>query len=118
MFEYNGMYYTLNLKKINEYIFKSQTDKNVETEITENYEANDDIKQNLINKTIREVKANGNTNLDAMKYDLFKELLSVIVNIEIDEEGEMELSFGEKMALNTFLKEGFLEQINPNNTNF
>lgn len=134
--DYNGVTYCLNLDRINEYLFKSQKEKNCETEIVENYEKKDGsdsdkiCKQNLQSKTIREIKTNGNTQLDTLKYDFFKQMFGILVNYDpsnegnasvegeyYDEEGNafsvplqgiMGTTFSEKLIFNTFLANGFI----------
>lgn len=125
MIEIDGVYYMLNLQKINEYLFQSQREKNNENEIIETYETIDGVSR-LKEKTIREIKNSGNVNIDALKYDLFKEMLSILLNFNslvnldqdvdaYDEDSALSLanmaldgSFGEKVIYNTFINQGFL----------
>lgn len=104
MYEINGICYVLNLTKINAYLFQSQSDKFSEIEITENFTGEANL---LEHKQYKEIKANGNLNLDAMKYDFFKEMFSLLTSIDSE---NMDLSYAEKLAVNTFINEGFLIQ--------
>lgn len=131
LFQIDEEIYALDLSKINEFIFSSQTEKNSETNISEVYakvdEANNDNLK-LVSKEIAENKTNGNASIDNIKYDMIKMMLDLILGIGgngknngmfIDQPFHNEktsstdsMSVGEIIAFNTFVNEGFLININ------
>ena len=82
MFEINGIYYVLNLSKINSYIFETQNKENIDVETTDqfNISNNNPIRTS---REIKSVKTNGNINVESMKYDMFKDMLSILFNSDL-----------------------------------
>ena len=112
MFEINGIYYVLNLSKINSYIFETQNKENIDVETTDqfNISNNNPIRTS---REIKSVKTNGNINVESMKYDMFKDMLSILFNSDLSNDWQNLLP-NEKIVINTFINEGFLEEIEIN----
>lgn len=114
--------YALNLNKMTEFIFKSKDEKNIEANQTLTYSPDENGNMSIVHKELSENKINGNPSVDAMRYDLTKILLDVILNtgntpfedaitdtnITKMENDMRNMTIGESIAFNTFLNEGFL----------
>jgi hypothetical protein len=89
-----------------DYVFSNSEDKSEpETEIMETYE-NEDSKLKMSSKQIREVKSSTQWNtVVSTKYDLVKTLMTMTLNLNLNDSG-----FGESVAINTLIKNGFIEQ--------
>lgn len=114
MYEINGIYYVLNLKKINDYIFETQEKENFDIETTDQYSIKNDVTAVRTGREIKSIKTNGNLNTETLKYDMFKLMLSILIDSDITEDWQ-NLSNSEKLIINTFINEGFLEAINVEN---
>lgn len=111
MYEINGVYYVLDLVKINNYIFETQEKENYDIETTDQYSMQ--TGNNMPVRTGREIKSiktNGNINIEAIKYDLFKEMFNIMIDSGLNNDWES-LSNSEKIIINTFINEGFLVPI-------
>lgn len=112
MYEINGSYYVLNLRKINSYIFETQEQENYDIETTDQYSiANNGLTPVRTGREIKSVKTNGNLNTETLKYDMFKQMLVILIDGGIDDDDWQNLSNSEKLIINTFINEGFLEEI-------
>lgn len=117
--------YALDLDEIVKFILEPHSSKNVESSQTLVYSSDeeDENKLKLISKQLTENKNNDNANnIDAIKYDLTKQLLDVIMGIGVktnpfgevvEQDSSYEslvesVSVGEAIAFNTFLNKGFL----------
>lgn len=99
--------YVLNLKKVFEFILDGSGKRNNESEITEIYAVDDDTTEmNLVNKQLREIRNNDLSQEQTIKYDFFKNMLDSLS--QVDTEGEIPLSFGEKLSINTMIANEFL----------
>lgn len=98
--------YYYNMDNIINYVFNNSEDKSEpETEIMETYE-NEDSKLKMSSKQIREVKSSTQWNtVVSTKYDLVKTLMTMTLNLNLNDSG-----FGESVAINTLIKNGFIEQ--------
>lgn len=112
MFEINGTYYVLNLSKINSYIFETQNKENIDVETTDQFSINNNLPIRT-NREIKSVKTNGNMNVDSIKYDMFKEMLLILFNSDLNNDWQNLLP-NEKLVINTFINEGFLQEIEIN----
>lgn len=124
MIEIDGEVYALDLNKINDFVFSSQKNPNIETNISESYSINDnDNALELMNKSINENKIYGNSSVDNIKYDLVRKLLDILLGVnneiqspiyaeQVFENRKVDtldnMSLGEIISFNTFLNEGFL----------
>lgn len=101
--------YVLNLDKIFQFVFDESINRNNESEITEIYAIDDDTSEmNLVNKQLREVRNNDLSQVRTLKYDFLKNLIDSLS--QVDAEGEIPLSFGEKLAINTLITNDFLTE--------
>ena len=79
--------YALDLDEIVDFIFKPHNNKNIESSQTLVYstdENDDENKLKLVTKQLTENKNNDNANnIDAIKYDLTRQLLEVIMGIGV-----------------------------------
>lgn len=96
--------YIFNIDKISEFVNYSDKSTSKETEIIDNYEG-----ARIIGKTIRELKTPGNAQIDNIKYDLIKTLISTIISYDIGDGDN--LPIGIQICVNTLIKEGFLVKI-------
>lgn len=124
--------YALDLDEMVKFILEPHNTKNVESSQTLVYSSDEDDDENklkLISKQLTENKNNDNANnIDAIKYDLTRQLLDVIMGIGVktDPFGEVveqdssyeslveSVSVGEAIAFNTFLNKGFLINVKQN----
>lgn len=114
MYEINGIFYVLNLSKINSYIFSTQEKENFDIETTDQYSIQNGVTPIRTGREIKSVKTNGNLNTETLKYDMFKQMLLVLIDETINDDWQ-NLSNSEKLIINTFINEGFLEEINIDN---
>lgn len=111
----DGRKWSIDIDKFTKKCLTSDNEKSRDTEITEGYEKNDDGNMVQISKIIREVNSQGNTQNDTIRYDLFKTLLSVILEKKIMSFGTLEnevmYDFSFNIAFNTLVKEGIIYEI-------
>lgn len=110
-FYFNGRAYRLDLKRMNAYVFASQKERNSETEVVEVYGTDPDSSTGLAvtNKSVRDLKSNGNAQMDSFKYDFLRMMYDVMCDTAaMGEEDNGEYSVGFAIAVNTFISEGFL----------
>lgn len=124
--------YALDLDEMVKFILEPHNTKNVESSQTLVYSSDEDDDENklkLISKQLTENKNNDNANnIDAIKYDLTRQLLDVIMGIGVktnpfgevvEQDSSYEslaesVSVGEAIAFNTFLNKGFLINVKQN----
>lgn len=124
--------YALDLDEMVKFILEPHNTKNVESSQTLVYSSDEDDDENklkLISKQLTENKNNDNANnIDAIKYDLARQLLDVIMGIGVktnpfgevvEQDSSYEslvesVSVGEAIAFNTFLNKGFLINVKQN----
>lgn len=115
MIRISGKEYAIDIKKIFEFVNYSDKSTSSEQEITDGYEMIDDGKGSLkqTSKVIRELKTPGNSQIDNIKYDLVKSLISMLLTFDDTDRDydEDDLPFGVKITLNTLIAEGFLYEI-------
>lgn len=114
MYEINGIYYVLNLSKINAYIFETQEKENVDVETTDQYAISTGNTAVRTGREIKSIKTNGNLNTETLKYDMFKQMLLVLIDGTLTDDWQ-NISNSEKLIINTFINEGFLQAINLDN---
>ena len=109
---FNGKYYRLNIKKINEFCLVSSGKDNNEREITEAYENDENGEFRLSSKINREITTAGNTQEDMIVYDFIKGLVAKLLECSVDtRDTENDVDFGFALAFNTLLTEGMIEEI-------
>lgn len=100
--------YILDLDKIMNFVFDVQSDKQVDTEIVENYSLDNNGEMVLVNRTVKENKASeDNMSQKATRYDLVKSFIEILVSLDPEEE----TSFGEQCVLNTMQAYNFIKEI-------
>lgn len=103
-----NLYYDLNAML--DFVFNSDDARSSDVEITDSQVRNE---QNGMLETetriVREVKSN-NDSKQNMRYDMLKTFIEVLENIEVDEDGLIPLSLGEKLVVNTMNVYGFLKE--------
>lgn len=102
----NNNYY-IDLDYLFDYISVSQKCDGKENEIIDTYEFVDDVMIQT-GKTLHEVRTNGNVQIDNIRYDLIKYLLSNILEFQDDNE----LSFEKSLVFNTLIKKGIIKEEN------
>ena len=109
---FNGKYYRLNIKKINEFCLVSGEKNGNEREITEAYESDENGEFRLSSKINREITTAGNSQEDMIVYDFIKSLVSKLLECNVDtRDTENDVDFGFALAFNTLLTEGMIEEI-------
>ena len=113
MLKINGKIYAMNLAKICDFISKKTQKDVVENEILDTYDLDKETGKRLLSgKTIRELKTAGNGQ-ENIVYDLVKIfIIQVVAYDEISDIDLESLPFGVRIAFNTLLSEGFLEEKN------
>ena len=105
----------VDIDKFTKICLTSDNEKSKDTEITEGYEKDDNGNFTQTSKIIREVNSQGNMQNDTIRYDLFKTLLSVILDKKVmgfgSLENEIQYDFSFNIAFNTLLKEGIIYEI-------
>lgn len=111
--------YCLDINRISDFVNYSDSHLAKESEIIDTYGINNDVVTtnykgiDVVSKSIREVTTQGNVQLDNIRYDLIKTLITQIMGFDYDEnKHKNEIPFGLEIALNTLIKEGFLIEIN------
>ena len=105
----------VDIDKFTKICLTSDNEKSKDTEITEGYEKDDNGNFTQTSKIIREVNSQGNMQNDTIRYDLFKTLLSIILDKKVMNfgclENEVQYDFSFNVAFNTLVKEGILYEI-------
>lgn len=93
----------------------SDNEKSKDTEITEGFEKDENGSFTQTSRIIREVSSQGNMQNDTIRYDLFKTLLSIILDKKVMNfgclENEVQYDFSFNVAFNTLVKEGIIYEI-------
>lgn len=99
--------YVLDLERIFQFVFDSDNDKNVDSELTELYVMDDETNNlSLSSKQVREIKSNEINNKQTIRYDMVKFLLTSLISMS-----EEEVTFGETIMLNTMFREGIIKEV-------
>lgn len=113
----NSCKYAINFDKFFELITKkNQNEKNNDSTITEIWQpdANDILK--MVNKEMVDNKYDTNNHLCSLRYDFLNSLINQVLSVYSTPEGNTvkhisQLSFGQKIILDTFIKEGVIYEI-------
>lgn len=117
----NNKRYALNLNRFFELVTaKSVNENNNESTITEVWQTNGGDDMTLVNKEIVDNKININNSLCAARYDFLKEIITNILSYLQTPDGDLfvdesQLSFGQKIVFETFIKEGVIYEIKEEN---
>lgn len=105
----------IDIDKFTSICLTSDNEKSKDTEITEGFEKDENGTFTQTSRIIREVNSQGNMQNDTIRYDLFKTLLSVILDKRVMNfgglENELKVDFSFNLAFNTLLKEGIIYEI-------
>ena len=105
MVVFNGRKYAFDLNKVKEFCLVSDKEKGGEVEIVEMYEPMTSGAMTTTNRTVRELKSQGNPQNDTINYDLVKLFITTVLTTE------NELDYATKMAFNTLLQMGIIYEI-------
>ena len=109
---FKGKKYAFNLNKVKEFCLVSDKEKGGEVEIVEIYEPMSSGSLTTTNRTVRELKSQGNPQNDTINYDLVKMFITTILTVESRAEVEdEELDFATKLAFNTLIQMGIIYEI-------
>lgn len=110
-FMLNSKKYTIDLNRLFEFVFDEGYSRITDSEIVETYIEDDETKNLVLaNKQLRELKAGDNSSKQAIRYDMVKLFVDLLMSIDLDE-GIEALSFGEILIINTLLSQGILVEI-------
>lgn len=99
--------YIVDLERIFQFVFESDGDKNVDSELTELYVMDDETNNlSLSSKQVREMKSSEINNKQTIRYDMVKFLLTSLLSMNEDE-----VTFGETIMLNTMFREGIIKEV-------
>lgn len=101
----DGKAYYFNIDKIEAFINYSDKATSKETEILDSYDNG-----TAVSKTIRELTTPGNQQIDSIRYDLIKTFIIQIITFDNEINDLNNLTFGMKLAVNTMINFGFLEE--------
>ena len=105
--------YVFDLEKMMNFVFDKDGERsNNNVEITETYEANDNGGLQLVSRSAQETKGNASrsTSSDNIRYDLVKLFISSLDSMPVEIDSD-EISFGEKVIINTMINEEFLKLV-------
>ena len=102
----DGKAYSFNMEQIERFLNYSEKVTVKETEILDSFESGI-----ATGKTVRELTTPGNPQIDSIRYDMVKTLIVQIITFEENIGDINELPFGMKIAVNTMIRFGFLEEI-------
>lgn len=103
--------YFLNLEEIIKFIFECENDRDVASEIQEDFEKIDGAMK-LRNKMVKEVKTRlDNSNESTIRYDLIKIFLTSLFELPSQIEDSEDLTLGHTIVLNTMLNNNMLIEI-------
>lgn len=115
MIDINGIYYKIDMDKLMEWVAKTPSnEKNVGTTTTVTYLDTDD---ETPQKEITESKTTLNDNMNNIRYDFIKNLLTTIFSVFPDEMGQVEyksfknFTIGQKLCFNTLLAKKIIVQV-------
>lgn len=98
--------YVFNFDKIEAFINYSDKTTSKEMEILDSYDNGV-----AVSKTVRELTTPGNQQIDSIRYDLIKTFIVQIITFDTEINDVNNLTFGMKLAVNTMLNFGFLEEL-------
>ena len=100
--------YVLDMDNIMKFVFDSDSKRDMDSEITEVYVADDETNElTLTTKQLRELKGGDNTSKSTIRYDMMKMFIDMIADLDMDGAN----SFGESLIFNTMINEGLNKEI-------
>lgn len=118
VFKVGDTAYAINLNKLIEWVSSNDDDnKSVQSSVTEVWSQADeeDERLSLMSKELTDVRQEDNS-LTSVKYDIVKEMLGVIYDINYSTDGtairtDRELTISESLCFNTLLMQGIIYEI-------
>ena len=111
----DGRKWGVDIDKFTKICLTSDNEKSKDTEVTEGFERDENDNFIQTSKIIREVNSQGNIQNDTIRYDLFKTLLTIVLEKKIMSfgtlENEMQYDLSFNIAFNTLIKEGIIYEI-------
>lgn len=104
----NKVSYMLDLENVMKFIFESDAKRDMDSEITEVYMADEETNElSLTTKQFRELKGGDNTSKFTIRYDMMKMFIDILSELEMDGTS----SFVESLVFNTMINEGLIKEI-------
>lgn len=101
--------YIINIENLMNFIFEDDIKRDTDSEITEVYVSDDETNEMMLStKQIREVKSGDSSSKFNIKYDLIKNLIDMISEMETD----VDTDFGKRLIFNTLCTYGIITEIN------
>lgn len=114
----NKKRYAINFEKFFELVSKkNQNEKNNESTITEIWQPDTDGELQIVNKEMVDNKYDTNNNLCSLRYDFLNGLINQILSVYATTpenqlfRNENQMSFGQRIIFETFLREGVIYEI-------
>lgn len=118
----NDKRYALNLDKFFELVTKKNSnEKNTDSTITEIWQPDQNNELKIDHKEIVDNKYDANNHLCGVRYDFLSNSLNQILHVFQTADGstflhESQMTFGQRIIFETFLKEGVIYEIKNNKT--
>ena len=110
MISINNKCYIIDLDKLMAWVYETQSnEKNISTITTMSYPITNDDEVDVVEKEVSENKSSLNDVMNNIRYDLIRNLLSVLLTTYTDDMNRIitrevsDLSFSQQMAFNTLL---------------
>ena len=119
VFKVGDTAYAINVNKFIEWVSSNneEDNKSVQSSVTEVWSQTDeeDNSLSLMSKELTDVRGD-NSSITSVKYDIVKEILNVILDINYSTDGasvknERDLTFSESLCFNTLLIQGIIYEI-------
>lgn len=119
VFKVGDTAYAINVNKFIEWVSSNneEDNKSVQSSVTEVWSQTDeeDNSLSLMSKELTDVRGD-NSSITSVKYDIVKEILNVILDINYSPDGasvknERDLTFSESLCFNTLLIQGIIYEI-------
>lgn len=118
-FEIDNKEYAIDMSELMAWVSKTPAnEKNITTSITQLWPIMEDGDDSM-QKEVTETKSTLNENLNNVRYDFVRILINTVLNPLYSPDGIVtrvntlsELTFGQKLAFNSLLKEGIIVEIN------
>lgn len=119
VFKVGDTAYAINVNKFIEWVSSNneEDNKSVQSSVTEVWSQTDeeDNSLSLMSKELTDVRGD-NSSITSIKYDIVKEILNVILDINYSTDGasvknERDLTFSESLCFNTLLIQGIIYEI-------
>lgn len=122
VFKIGNTAYAINLNKLIDWVSASNDDDNkaVQSSVTEIWQqiGEEDDTLSLTSKELTDVRGD-NSSMSSVRYDIVKEILSVILDISYSPDGtvvktERDFTLSESLCFNTLILQGIIYEIDDN----